>query len=142
MSGEKRKESEVAAVTTLPRGGEKRKWLKKTIADAASMEEIEMAMGGFSVAELSSWPEPVTLVLDCRLREIMVAIDRNARELTKLGQQVEGIAWETKRAADVKDPKGKGKAMPKESEEQEESDKTDGGMRSRGTRIKEASSSK
>ena len=39
---------------------------------------------------------------------------------------MEGITWETKRAADAKDPKGKGKAMPKESEEQEGSDETDG----------------
>jgi len=39
---------------------------------------------------------------------------------------VEGIAWETKRAADAKDTKGKGKAMPEESEEQEGLDETDG----------------
>jgi len=39
---------------------------------------------------------------------------------------VEGVAWEMKRVADARDPKGKGKAMPKESKEQEESDETDG----------------
>jgi len=55
-----------------------------------------------------------------------VAIDRNTRELVKLGCKVEGITWETKRVADAKDLKGKGKAKPKESEEQEESDEMDG----------------
>jgi len=100
--------------------------MKKAIANAASTEEIEVAMGGFSVAGPSSRPDPVALVLDRRLGEIVAAIDRNTRELAKLGRQVEGIAWETKRAADARDPKGKGKAMPEESEEQEESDETDG----------------
>ena len=126
-SGEKRKQSEkVAEVNTSPRGGEKRKRTKKTVADAASTEEIEAAMGGFSVAGPSSRPDPVALVLDRRLGELVVAIDRNTRELVKLGHKVEGVAWETKRVADAKDPKGKGKAMPKESEEQEGSDETDG----------------
>ena len=126
-SGEKRKQSEkTVEVETSPRGGEKRKRTKKAIADAASTEEVKAAMGGFSVAGPSSRPDPVTLVLDRQLREIVAAINRNTRELAKLGRQVEGIAWETKRAADVKDPKGKGKAMPKESEEQEGSDGTDG----------------
>ena len=126
-SGDKRKQSEKAAeVNTSPRGGEKRKRTKKTVADAASTEEIEVAMGGFSVAGPSSRPDPVTLVLDRRLGEIVAAIDRNTRELVKLGRKVEGIAWETKRVADAKDPKGKGKAKPEESKEQEESDETDG----------------
>jgi len=126
-SGEKRKQSEkTVEVETSPRGGEKRKRTKKAIADAASTEEIEAAMGGFSVAGPSSWPDPVALVLDRRLGEIVAAIDRNTRELAKLGRQVEGIAWEMKRVADAKDPKGKGKAMPEESEEQEGSDETDG----------------
>jgi len=126
-SGEKRKQGEkMVEVETSPRGGEKQKWTKKAIADAASTEEIEAAMGGFSVARPSSRPDPVTLVLDRRLGEIVAAIDRNTRELVKLGQQVEGITWEMKRAADAKDPKGKGKAMPEESEEQEGSDETDG----------------
>jgi len=39
---------------------------------------------------------------------------------------VEGVAWEMKRVADTQDLKGKGKVMPEESEEQEESDETDG----------------
>jgi len=95
------------------------------VVDAASTKEIEAAMGGFSVAGPLSRPDPVALVLDRRLGEIVVAIDRNTRELAKLGRQVEGIAWETKRAADAKDPKGKGKAMPEESKEQEGSDETD-----------------
>jgi len=100
--------------------------MKKVIADAVSTEEIEAAMGGFSVAGPSSRPDPVALVLDHQLGEIVVAIDRNTRELAKLGRQVEGIAWEMKRAADAKDAKGKGKAMPEESEEQEGSDEMDG----------------
>ena len=54
-SGEKRKQSEKAVeVNTLPRGGKKRKRTKKTVADAVSTEEIEAAMGGFSVAGPSS----------------------------------------------------------------------------------------
>jgi len=65
-SGEKRKQSEKAAeVNMSPRGGEKRKRTKKTIADAMSTKEIEVAMGGCLVAGPSSWPDPVALVLDC-----------------------------------------------------------------------------
>jgi len=127
VSREKRKQSEkMVEVETLLRGGEKRKGTKKAITDATSTEEIEAAMGGFSVAGPSNRPDPVMLVLDCQLREIMAVINHNMKELAKLGRQVEGITWETKRAADPKDPKGKGKVMPKGSEEQEESDKTDG----------------
>jgi len=96
------------------------------VVNAASTEEIEAVMGGFSVAGPLSRPDPVVLVLDRRLGEIIAAIDRNTKELVKLGHKVEGVAWEMKRVADVKDPKGKGKAKPEESEEQEESDKTDG----------------
>jgi len=85
-SREKRKQSEkTVEVNMSPRGGEKRKRMKKTIADAASTEEIEAVMGGFSVAGPSSWPDPVTLVLDRRLGEIIAAIDHNTRELAKLG---------------------------------------------------------
>jgi len=140
-SGEKRKQSEkTVEVETSPRGGEKQKQTKKAIADAASMEEIEAAMGGFSVAGPLSWPDPVTLVLDCQLREIVAAIDCNTRELAKLGQQVEGIAWETKRVADAKDPKGKGKVMLKESDEQEESDEMDGENKELGNEDREGES--
>ena len=46
-SGEKRKQSEkTVEVEMLPRGGEKWKRTKKAIVDAASTEEIEVAMGG------------------------------------------------------------------------------------------------
>jgi len=101
-SGEKRKQiKKTVEVETSPRGGEKWKRTKKVIVDAASTEEIEAVMGGFLVAGPSSRPDPVALVLDRRLGEIMVTIDRNTRELAKLGQQVEGIAWETKRVADA-----------------------------------------
>jgi len=127
VSREKRKQGEkTAEVNTSPRGGEKRKRTKKTIVDAASTEEIEAALESMSVAGPSTRPDPVTLVLDRRLREVIAAIDRNTRELVKLGRRVEGIAWEAKRVADVGDPKGKGKAMPEESKEQGESDETDG----------------
>ena len=34
------------------------------MADAVSMEEIEEALGGFSVAGPLIWPDPVTQVLD------------------------------------------------------------------------------
>ena len=125
-SREKRKQREKAAeVNTSLRGGEKRKRTRKTVANAASTDEIEAALGGFSVAGPLSCPDPVVLVLDCQLGEIIAAIDRNTRELAKLGRKVEGVAWEMKRVADTKDLKGKGKAMPKESEEQEESDEMD-----------------
>ena len=127
VSGEKRKQSKkVAEVNASPRGGEKRKRTKKTITDTASTEEIEVVMGGFSVAGPSSRPDPAMLVLDRRLGEIIAAIDHNTRELAKLSRKVEGVAWETKRVADMKDPKGKGKVKPEESEEQEESDELDG----------------
>jgi len=64
-SGEKQKQSEkTVEPNTSPRGGEKRKRTKKTVADATSTEEIEAAMGGFSVAGPSSQPDPVMLVLD------------------------------------------------------------------------------
>ena len=125
-SGEKWKESEkMVEMNTSLRGGEKHKQMKKTVANATSTKEIEIAMGGFSVAWPSSRHDPVMLVLDCRLREIVAAINHNTRELAKLGRKVEGVTWETKRVADTKDQNGKGKAMPKESEEQEESDRMD-----------------
>ena len=64
-SGEKRKESETSTIKTLPRGGEKRKRMKKVVAEAASTEEIEEAMGSFSVVGPSTRPDPVMQVLDC-----------------------------------------------------------------------------
>ena len=82
-SGEKRKESEMLAtvVATLPRGGEKRKRARRAVANAASTEEIEEALGGFSVAGPSTRPDPVTQVLDRQLGEVIAAINRNTREL-------------------------------------------------------------
>ena len=126
-SGEKRKESETSAtaIKTLPRGGKKRKRTKKVVAEAASTEEIEEAMGSFSVAGPSTWPDPVAQVLDCRLGEVIAAIDRNTRELARLGSRMDGFAWEMQRLADVGDQKGKGKARAEESEDEEEqSEKT------------------
>ncbi|KIM58097.1 hypothetical protein SCLCIDRAFT_28377 [Scleroderma citrinum Foug A] len=101
-SGEKRKESETLAtmVATSPRGGEKRKRTRRAVADVASTEEIEEALGGFSV--------------------VIVAIDHNTRELAQLGGKMDGFAWEMKRMADHSDRKGKGKARPEETEEEEE----------------------
>ena len=51
-SGEKHKESEMLAtmVATSLQGGEKCKRTRKAVADAASTEKIEEALGGFSVA--------------------------------------------------------------------------------------------
>ena len=64
-SGEKRKESETLAtvIETSPRGGEKRKRMK-VVVEAASTEEIEEAMGSFSVAGPSTRLDPVVQVLD------------------------------------------------------------------------------
>jgi len=85
-SGEKRKQSEKAAeVNTSPRGGKKRMRMRKTVVNAASTDEIEAALGGFSVAGPLSRPDPVALVLDHQLGEIVAAIDHNTRELVKLG---------------------------------------------------------
>ena len=65
-SGEKCKESETSAtvVATSPRGGEKHKRMKRAVADVASTEEIEEALGGFSVAGPSTRLDPVAQVLD------------------------------------------------------------------------------
>ena len=51
------------------------------VANAASTEEIEEALGGFSVAGPSTQPDPVTQVLDQQLGEVIVAINCNTREL-------------------------------------------------------------
>jgi len=101
-SREQRKQSEkTVEVEMSPRGGEKQKWTKKAIANTTSTKEIEAVLEGTLVAGPSTRPDPVTLVLDRRLGEVTVAIDHNTRELAKLGQRVEGIAWEAKRVADV-----------------------------------------
>jgi len=127
-SGEKRKQGKKSAeVNMSPRGGEKRKRMKKTITNAASMEEIEVAMGGFSVAGPSNIPDPVTQVLDRRLGEVIAAIDRNTKELARLGNKVNRFAWEMKRMADASDRKGKGKARPEVTKDEEEKpDESDG----------------
>ena len=121
-SGEKHKESETLAtmVTTLPRGGEKHKRTRRAVADAASTEEIEEALGGFSVMGPSTQPDPVMQVLDQRLREVIAAINRNTRELVCLKGKMDGFVWEMKRMADHSDRKGKGKAWPEETKEEEE----------------------
>ncbi|KIM58667.1 hypothetical protein SCLCIDRAFT_27825 [Scleroderma citrinum Foug A] len=107
-SREKRKESEMSATTigTLPRG--------------------EEAMGSFSVAGPSTWPDPVVQVLDRRLGEVIVAIDCNTRELVRLGSRMDGFAWEMQQLADAGDQKGKGKVRAEEPENEEErSEKTE-----------------
>ena len=121
-SGEKRKESEtsVTVVATLPQGGKKRKRTRRVVADVASTEEIKEALGGFSVAGPSMWLDPVTQVLDRRLGEVIAAIDYNARELAQLRGKMDGFAWEMKRMADHSNQKGKGRAWPEETKEEEE----------------------
>ena len=120
-SREKRKQSEKAVeMNTLPRGVEKRKWTKKMDVDATSMEEIKVAMGGFLVAGPSNIPNPVAQVLVQRLGEVIAAIDCNTKELARLGNKVDGFAWEMKRMADVSDHKGKGRARPEVTEDEEE----------------------
>ena len=90
------------------------------VADTASTKEIEEALGGFSVAGPSTQLDPVTQVLDQRLGEVIAAIDRNTRELVQLGGKMDGFMWEMKRMADHSDRKGKGRAWPEETEEEEE----------------------
>ena len=127
-SGEKRKQNKkTVEVEMSPRGGEKWKWTKKAIVNAMSMEEIKVAMGGCSVAGPSNIPNPVTQVLDQRLREVVIAIDHNTKELARLRNKVDGFAWEMKRMVDVSDCKGKGRARPEVTKDEEEkSDESDG----------------
>ena len=65
-SGEKCKESKASptVVTTLLQGGEKHKKTRKVVANAASTEEIEETLGGFSVVGPLTWLDPVMQVLD------------------------------------------------------------------------------
>ena len=90
-SGEKCKESKTSAtvVTMSPRGGEKRKRTRRAVADAVSTKEIKEVLGGFSVAGPSTRPDPVAQVLDRRLGEVIAAINRNTRELARLGGKME-----------------------------------------------------
>ena len=121
-SGEKCEESETSATVVMMslRGGKKRKRTRRAVADVASTEEIEEVLGGFSVAGPSTRPDPVTQVLDWRLGEVIAAIDRNTRELVQLGGKMDGFTWEMKRMADHSDWKGKGRARPEETEDEEE----------------------
>ena len=74
----------------------------------------------------STQPDPVAQVLDCRLGEVIAAIDRNTRELARLGSRMDGFAWEMQRLADAGDQKGKGKARAEEPKDGEEwSEKTE-----------------
>ena len=86
----------------------------------ASTEEIKEALGGFSVVGPSTWPDPVVQVLDRRLSEVIAAIDCNTRELAQLGGKMDRFVWEMKRMADHSDWKGKGRARPEETEDEEE----------------------
>ena len=47
----------------------------------ASTEEIEEALGGFSVVGPLTQPDPVAQVLNRQLGEVIAAIDCNTREL-------------------------------------------------------------
>ena len=107
-------------IETSPRGGEKRKRMKKVVAEAASTEEIEEAMGSFSVAGPSTWLDPVAQVLDRRLGEVITVIDRNTRELVRLGGKMDRFAWEMQWLADAGDQQGKGKARAEKPEDEEE----------------------
>ena len=65
--------------------------------------------------------------MDRRLREVIAAIDRNTKELARLRNKVDGFAWEMKRMVDTSDYKGKGKARPEVTEDEEEKpDESDG----------------
>ena len=121
-SSKKCKESEtsVTVVVTSPQGGKKRKRTRRAVADAASTEEIEEAVGGFSVVGPLMQPDPVAQVFDQRLGEVIAAIDRNTRELAWLRGKMDRFAWEMKRMADHSDRKGKGRAQPEETKEEEE----------------------
>ncbi|KIM56413.1 hypothetical protein SCLCIDRAFT_29646 [Scleroderma citrinum Foug A] len=121
-SGKKCKESETLAtvVVTSPQGGKKCKRTRRAVADAVSTEEIEEALGGFSVVGPLTQPDPVVQVLDRQLGEVIAAIDHNTRELAWLGGKMDSFAWEMKRMADHSNRKGKGKARPEETKEEEE----------------------
>ena len=121
-SGEKCKESKTSATmaVTSPRGGEKHKRTRRVVAGVASTKEIEEVLGGFSVVGPLTQPDPVMQVLDQRLGEVIAAIDRNTRELARLGGKMDGFTWEMKRMADHSDQKGKGRARPEETKDEEE----------------------
>ena len=121
-SGKKHKGSEMSAtmVVMLLRGGEKHKRTRRAVAYAASTEEINEVLGGFSVVGPLTRPDPVVQVLNRRLGEVIVAIDHNTRELVRLGGKMDGFTWGMKRMANHSDWKGKGRARPEETEDEEE----------------------
>ena len=90
------------------------------VANAASTKEIKEALGGFLVVGPSTRPDPVAQVLDRQLGEVIAAIDRNTRELVRLGGKMDGFVWEMKRMADHSNWKGKGRARPEETKDEEE----------------------
>ena len=51
---------------------------------------------------------------------MIAAINRNTRELAQLGGKMDGFPWEMKRMADHSDRKGKGRARPEETKDEEE----------------------
>ena len=123
-SSEKHTESETLAtmVATSLRGGKKCKRTKRVVINVVSTEETEEALEGFLVAGPLTWPDSVVQVLDQQLREVIVAIDQNMRELVHLKGKMDGFIWKMKRMAYHSNRKGKGKAWPKETEEEEKSD--------------------
>ena len=92
------------------------------VADMASTEEIKEALRGFLVVGPSMWLDPVMQVLDQQLGEVVAAIDCNTKELVQLSSKMDGFAWEMKRMADQSNQKGKGKAWPEETKEEEKLD--------------------
>ena len=58
---------------------------------------------------------------------MITAIDCNTKELARLGNKVGGFTWEMKRMADTSDCKGKGRARPEVTKDEEEKpDESDG----------------
>ena len=90
------------------------------MANVASTKEIKEALGVFSVPGPSTWPDLVAQVLDQQLGEVIAVIDHNMRDLVCLRGKMDGFTWEMKRMANHSDRKGKGKAWPEETEEEEE----------------------
>ncbi|KIM57732.1 hypothetical protein SCLCIDRAFT_28586 [Scleroderma citrinum Foug A] len=114
-SGEKHKESEMSATMVMasPQGGKKHKRMKRAVANAVSTKEIKEVLGGFLVVGPLTWPDPVTQVLD--------------QELVWLSSKMDRFSWEMKQMADQSDHKGKGRAWPEETKEEEKLDKGEEG---------------
>ena len=56
-----------------------------------------------------------------------MAIDCNTKELARLGNKVDGFAWEMKRMVDASDRKGKGKARPEVTKDEEDGEDEESG---------------